>query len=210
MGSSQLPTIDVKVGRHIVTVTLNKDSTSQDIISNVFQLINKNIFGDNSAQFSSSSFNKYVLLERAHGIDRMIESDENIFKIWLKFSLLSNGQHVKFIIKSLKRVAQLKRIIEMNNRKTHRIFKLYRSEQTKGSIKIASQVEPSYDVEEYEDIDQVISKMELQFTNNSKQKQPIVTEIKRQHLPNVLRKMKQIYNEIQTPQNAKNLEWSFV
>lgn len=118
--------VSVKVGSNKVYIPIQKTTTCKDLIKSALAecKINQKPLSKEILKDDHSS--QYSLFERALGIERMVHHSENIFQIWLKWSL-NNNHRIEFLI----RMSTFKNIVlKKTSRRSYspeRIYKVYRS-----------------------------------------------------------------------------------
>jgi len=103
--------IPVRVGSNLIYVGINRDTKSVDLIKNVLQHIARS--KSKTTEIDVAKLKCYVLFERARGIDRLLNSEQNIFELWLQWNL-HNQDKIEFVVKLYKPIKKTSRTIARN------------------------------------------------------------------------------------------------
>lgn len=122
--------VSVKVGSRKVYVEIYKTTTCKHLIKQCLNECKIGIKAELKTHLQNTDISKhYSLFERALGIEREIQPHENIFEIWLKWSLQST-QRIEFLVRMCQPISMQKqsnRRLSLDNHNPEKIFKIYKS-----------------------------------------------------------------------------------
>ncbi len=117
--------VSVKVGSRKVYVEINKTTTSKQLtrLALIECKINVKsaVSSDPHNLFKRDLNSCYSMFERALGIEREMSPEENIFEIWLKWSL-NNSQRIEFLVKMNCRIKAFQKRILNNPRDVYKVY----------------------------------------------------------------------------------------
>ena len=120
--------VSVIIGSNKINLPIQKTTTCQALIKEVLTECKINTKQSNGS--SPSIVEQYSLFERALGVERKLSHNENIFELWLQWSL-SNKQRIEFIVRksnSVNKVLATRANIQANPSKVFKAYKLKYSE----------------------------------------------------------------------------------
>ena len=129
--------ISVKVGSNQLSLNITKKTICSDLIKMALiackiGIAQKRFFFQafNTIEIDESIKNNYGLFERAIGIERQIDANENISQLWLKWNSGEQvNQQMQFIVKLLPTKSKLiQHKIEKNCQNSQRLFKHYKKQ----------------------------------------------------------------------------------
>lgn len=103
--------IPVRIGSNLMFVGINRETKSIDLIKTVLQHIARS--KSKSTEIDMTKLKSYVLFERARGIDRLLNSEQNIFELWLEWNL-NNQDKIEFVVKLYKPIKKTSKTIVRN------------------------------------------------------------------------------------------------
>ena len=109
----------VKVGSHMVSININKETTCNQFIQ---LALNECKIGGKKMTNNA----EYSLFERAMGIERKIEQNENIFQLCLYWRM-NNLFNVEFVIKMCQHSSLIQKRILQNSQNSEKIFKILKA-----------------------------------------------------------------------------------
>ena len=116
--------VSVKVGSRKVYVEIYKSTTGSQLVKACLEECKI------SSLKTALRTENYTLFERALGIEREIQPFENIFEIWLRWSLQSS-QRIEFIVRmcndTTKKLQIANRRLSLDNPNPQKIFKIYKA-----------------------------------------------------------------------------------
>lgn len=116
--------VSVIIGSNKINVAIQKDTICQSLIKEV--LTECKINTKTSTSGSPSIIEQYSLFERALGVERRVSHDENIFELWLQWSL-HNKQRIEFIVRKsnvINKALVARTNIQANPSKVFKAYKL--------------------------------------------------------------------------------------
>jgi hypothetical protein len=142
--------VSVKVGSHKVYVEITKTTTSKQLMRRALdecKISIKSVVSSANAHslFKPEVSSYYSMFERALGVEREMSPDENIFEIWLRWSL-NNSQRIEFLVRMNSGVKAFQKRL-MDN--PGQVYKIYRAkymsvdvaEPARASRMVASKVQ---------------------------------------------------------------------
>lgn len=129
--------ISVKVGSNQLSLNISKKTICDDLIKMALiackiGIAQKKFFLPTFTtiiEIDKSVKSKYGLFERAIGIERQIDADENISQLWLKWNSGEQVSQMQFIVKLLPTKSMLvQHKIEKNCQNSQRLFKHYKKQ----------------------------------------------------------------------------------